>query len=307
MKNILVIVIFLFGLTHAVCANHNSQTVCDIVKKDYPIGSLIECKIVKVMNSELCVQLPNGNQIRVTFDEKERTSKDFHSHFKTGALIPLYLIAIDSENGMIIVALKTDESRHIILLENEVLHIVDGNPLAINGTTIGMMLHLRSEIGKRRHGVKHEGKLTGIYTFQDKKYTMAELVTLETEWYANPTKENKEKISQLYQYMQNHIKEEFLKLTAPFLADARGAKGQMVVLITEWAQKAHRINSHLLNWAHTKESEEASALKSQIPTLKDFEQFCVDLVNFLESLMRSCPKACNQFKEILEQKQNHPK
>ena len=34
----------------------------------------------------------------------------------------------------------------VIVLENEVLHIVDGNALGINGTTIGMMLHLRSEV-----------------------------------------------------------------------------------------------------------------------------------------------------------------
>lgn len=192
----------------------------------------------------------------------------------------------------------------VVLLENEVLHIVDGNPLAINGTTIGMMLHLRSELGKRRQGAKGtDGKLTGMYTYEGVKHTLKSLIELEDQLLNNPTAENQKKLQDLHVYFNGAIKDEFLKLVAPFLDDARGAKDQMVRLITEWAQKTKRMNSHLLAWSQTKEGNESTAIKENIPTIRRFDEFCSDLVNFLESLMRSCPKACQQFKDILEQKQ----
>lgn len=192
----------------------------------------------------------------------------------------------------------------VIVLENEVLHIVDGNALAINGTTIGMMLHLRSEVSKRRFGAKGaDGKLVGMYTFAGQKHTMQSLIELESEYTANPTAENQKKAAELHDFFQNTIKDEFIALMSPFLDDARGAKPQMVKLITEWATKANRLSSQLLAWSHTKEGSETVAVKENIKTIKAFEIFCVDLVNFLESLMRSCPRACQQFKDILEQKQ----
>jgi len=188
-----------------------------------------------------------------------------------------------------------------LVLEAEILEIVDDFPLGVNPDTVGMIMKLRLDINKRRFGAKSAQGLTGFYTFEGKKSTLKNLIELEEQLALSNSVVDKKRLASLKELLQS-IKEEFIDLIKPFLADARGAKAQMVILITEWAIKAHRQDSHLLNWSHTKEGDESSAVYIKLTTVKTFDQFCADLIYFMETLLRSCPKACAHFKRIMEQK-----
>lgn len=188
-------------------------------------------------------------------------------------------------------------------LEAEILEIIDGFALGVNGTTVGMIMRLRLDLNKRRLGKTSAAqKAVGSYDFEGKKYTMAELVDIEKKLVQSNSAADQQRLKALRVTLTKVI-EDFVELTKPFLADARGAKGQMIVLITEWAHKAHRSNSHLLEWANVEEGKEASTIHQKLTTITLFEQFVDDLLYFLETLLRSCPKACAQFKEMMEQKQ----
>lgn len=189
-----------------------------------------------------------------------------------------------------------------LVLEAEILELVDDLPLGVNPDTVGMIMKLRLDINKRRYGAKSANGLTGMYTFEGKKWTLHMLIDLEEKLMRSNSADDQKRLAALKELLQS-VKEEFMELVKPFLADARGAKAQMIILITEWSVKAHRQDSHLLHWSHTKEGDETSAVYSKLTTFKTFDQFCCDLIYFMETLLRSCPKACAHFKQIMEQKQ----
>lgn len=185
----------------------------------------------------------------------------------------------------------------------EILEIVDGFALGVNGTTVGMIMRLRLDLNKRRVGKTSASQtVVGFYDFEGKKYTLSELVAIEKKLMQSNSASDQKRLQTLRQCLSKIITD-FVELTKPFLADARGAKGQMIVLITEWASRAHRGDSHLLEWANVEEGKESYAMYQKLTTIALFEQFVDDLLYFLETLLRSCPKACSQFKEMMEQKQ----
>ncbi len=191
-----------------------------------------------------------------------------------------------------------------LTLEAEILEIVDDFPLGVNPDTVGMIMKLRRDLNKRRFGTKSANGMEGFYTFEGKKWSLQMLIELEKELSQSNSASDQKRLATLNELFQK-IKEEFIDLVKPFLADARGAKGQMVILITEWSVKANRQDSQLLNWSHTKEGDETNAVYNKILSIKAFDQFCADLLYFLETLLRSCPKACAHFKQIMEQKQQN--
>ena len=191
-----------------------------------------------------------------------------------------------------------------ITLEAEILAFVDGFPLGIDANKVGSIMRLRLELNKRRFGKTSAG-IIGFYTFEGKKYTLQELAELEDQLMRSNSATDQKRLEALHAYLEE-MKSEFIELVKPLLLDARGAKSQMVILISEWSQKAHRHGSLLLEWATTKEGDEAvlsNPVYRRILTLKTFDQFCHDLTYFLETLLRNCPKACAQFKAMMEQKQ----
>lgn len=190
-----------------------------------------------------------------------------------------------------------------ITLQAEILELIDGFSLGVNGITVGMIMRLRLDLNKRRFGkTSTSAPIVGVFEFEGKKYTISELTALEKKLSQSNSAADQQRLKILRATLTLII-DDFVELTKPFLADARGAKGQMVMLITEWAQKAHRGDSHLLEWANVEEGKESNAIYQKINTITLFEQFVDDLLYFLETLLRSCPKACAQFKEMMEQKQ----
>lgn len=115
------------------------------------------------------------------------------------------------------------------------------------------------------------------------------------------SKEEYEKITELLETCLIAVKEYFAATVRPFMGQARGTKEQMLVIIDEWCNRSERTKSQLLKWAETPEGNEMKAFDHHITSFKELEEFCDDLVHFLEALIRSCPKGQQQFKQMLSE------
>lgn len=176
------------------------------------------------------------------------------------------------------------------------IEMIDGN--MFNGEKFANTMKLRTNLNERRLGIKTNQGLVGYYLYNDNKHSLSSLITLE---------KNAQRAQEMRHFLQEVIVPDFLKLTEPFLVDATGAKPAMMSLIKEWAEKAGRSNSLLLAWGASKEGHESDVVRNQAKTIQEFDQFCADLVYFLESLMRSCKVATQQYKEHLQHLVNQAK
>lgn len=176
-----------------------------------------------------------------------------------------------------------------IMLTADVIKAIDGKkPWGIFDLTIYMMIQQRKYLKDLR--------TTECYSFEGKTCTLQDMITVEQDILT------KERSSQRHNSLKSNLHEvldSFMVHMQPHLKDARGTKEQMLVLIKEWAGKAGRANTHLLEWSSSKDGQEAVTFKQYITSFDDFDHFCADLTGFLEALIRSCPKARAQFKELM--------
>jgi len=183
-----------------------------------------------------------------------------------------------------------------IILDSPVIKLIDGLGMGINGERIGSILQVRREVRKIHFGAPcKEGGLVGLYEFNGKKYGVKELAEIERAMHAAIDRDGLQKLNPVLKL----AKEDFIKWVMQFLGESRGAKLQMFMLIDESCRKRKRYDSLLLRWANAPEGEEEHQFEKDIANFQVFDVFCTDLVNFLEDLMNSCPKAKAQFQEIL--------
>jgi len=190
-----------------------------------------------------------------------------------------------------------------ITLTDPKLKLVDGYSWGMDGKQFKKTMKFRLNMNQYRFGEKTDHGLVGLFTFEGNKHSLQTLIELEEELMRSNSITDQKRLKALHEYLIKVIIEEFIELSQPFLADARGAKKDMMALITEWATKAHRKSSYLLDWGASKEGEETQVVRTKIKTVAEFDQFCADLVYFLESLMRSCKIATEQFKDMLKKEQ----
>lgn len=98
-------------------------------------------------------------------------------------------------------------------------------------------------------------------------------------------------------------KKAFSDITFPFMEQARGSKEFMVPLIEEWAELAGHKDSALLRWSEGSDSE-VNMFEQEITTCELLNNMCCNLLDFLTSLIASCPHAVEQY-EILKNKLSH--
>lgn len=192
---------------------------------------------------------------------------------------------------------------HDVILDSTLIKIVDGNDMGINGQRINMMIKVRKSVKEMQYGVPApEGGFVGNYEYNNKKYSAHELMLLEAEAMAIG---DLQAIHDLKPCLQT-VKKQFMAAVKPFMASAHGAKGQMLLLIEESCKKRKRSDSILLRWGAAKESEEAKQFDRDIVDFKTFDTFCTDLIHFIEDVIRSCPKALAQFKQLVAQGAHKP-
>lgn len=177
------------------------------------------------------------------------------------------------------------------------INLIDGSFL--NGEKVHNMMKLRTSLNERRFGTKSSQKLVGFYTYKNQKHSLESLIALEKS-VTTPAQ-----LQEFHIYLQEVVIPDFLKLTEPFLADATGRKPVIMALMKEWAEKSGHTTSLLLAWGGSREGHESEVVRNQAKTIQDFDGFCADLVYFLETLMRSCKVATQQYKEYLQQLVNN--
>jgi hypothetical protein len=180
----------------------------------------------------------------------------------------------------------------VLELQSTMLHAVDGNFL--NADTLERVFSFKREVINIMWGAKDaSGNIAGRYSFCGGLYGADELA--KKEQLQKSLTANKE-FSQALQRM----KKDFLKASDKLKAIARGAKPAMGILIEESCARRQRMDSVLLLWAHTPEEEEDPIFDEKVKTVSDFTRFCFDLLDFIEDLLHSCPKARKLFEVRLE-------
>lgn len=99
-------------------------------------------------------------------------------------------------------------------------------------------------------------------------------------------------------------KKAFGELTLPFMEQARNSKDFMVPLIEEWAEKAGHKDSMLLRWSEEVPGSELKMFDHDITSCARLDNMCCNLLEFLTSMIASCPKAVEQY-ETLKNKLTH--
>lgn len=193
-----------------------------------------------------------------------------------------------------------------VTLKSDVIKIIDNFPLGIDVQAILKFLNLRQSLKNMLYGIKeNDGTCIGIYLYENEKRSIESLIELEQALLASPSL-TQEQTSQLMSIKSVLVqaKKDFLEKSRPLMEDAQGAKQPMIMLMKEWAQKANRKDSYILRWSTAKEGEETTYFEQNVTNLTLFKTFAHDLIHFLETLIKSCPKACDSFKDFLK-KQHH--
>jgi hypothetical protein len=182
-----------------------------------------------------------------------------------------------------------------VMLESPIIKIADGS--IINADKVEFIRKYRRQLlefilGESLPNNQRKGK----YNLYGKWYSVEELARIEREA-SNSTMEKDIKLKSALQEVLTHAKADFIVYSKEFIENGRGSKNIMTVLIQEDCQKRDRADSHLLEWAKTKEGQESTMFERQIKNFNDYYYFLSDLVNFLFDLVHSCPKAEAQFKD----------
>jgi hypothetical protein len=194
-----------------------------------------------------------------------------------------------------------------IILTSKAIQFVDGKSYGVNRNTIAMIIHLSHLVKNMLNGFLDEsGNRIGLYNLEHKPLWVKALILIEEQLLNDPEAKNSILYKELKDILEK-VKRDYIETMRPFLDDARGAKHQMVMLITEWAEKAGRDSTSLLEWANTEENEEINSFMKRIQTFAQFDAFCEDLLAFFKVLVNSCPKAREQYQKMREEKMHAQK
>src|ERR1700679_1440670 len=138
-----------------------------------------------------------------------------------------------------------------IILTSKAIQFVDGKSYGINEKTVAMIIHLSSIVKKMLNGFTDDsGKRIGSYNLEHKPLWEKVFILIEEKLINNRQAKSSILYKELKEVLEK-VKRDYIDVMRPFLDDARGAKHQMVMLITEWAEKAGRDSTSLLEWANT--------------------------------------------------------
>ena len=192
---------------------------------------------------------------------------------------------------LLLVSTVTDAKN--IILTSPGLSIIDGTSWGINEYVIANIQHIGAAIKKLQVGTKdpQEEKNIGNYSYQNKRYTLLELVELEKTG-------SKEEVHMLRKALVEFVRNSISDITEPFMKNANDIKEYMVQLIDESCTKRERRDSVLLLWAQQKKGTELIYFQENLTTFSAINIFCNDLLTFLTDLVRSCPKAFAKYQEV---------
>ncbi len=173
-------------------------------------------------------------------------------------------------------------------LESTVLKFLDGK--VIDGPTYGQIKKYLLDLRALLIGKLQSGKRVGHFIYNEKPYTVKELVKLENEM------SDDQRTALL-----GHMREHFEEFSAPFQQSVKNVKGFLRELIKQSSQIREREDNLLLKWADPAIDDDHALFDAEVKTINDFSVFLTDLHNFLIDLTESCPQGKAEF-DLLMQK-----
>lgn len=180
-----------------------------------------------------------------------------------------------------------------VILNLSLISAIEGKSFGIDKEKIRALLIIRTQILQMLYGVAKDGKREGLYPFNGQKYTVEQLYKMVFD----TTAEEKTLLAV--------VKADFETRIRPFLEMGRNFKPQMLIFIAESLRlhKRNHANSILLKWAETEGDNDLEAFYLYVNSFKDLSDFLYDLLNYLDDLVSSCPKAKQQFIDSLKTEQ----
>lgn len=188
---------------------------------------------------------------------------------------------------------------HKPILHHKAIAVIDGTPFGLNGQEIVKMLHVLRKIKQMLHGIKQAdtNEYVGLYSYEGTMHSIQSLVQLE-KMYRDTG--DKEKLARL-NILLAEIKEEFMTFMKPFVGDAQGSESLIVEIMEDWAEVFNRSHDcFLLTWGKQKEGAELQAFDTTISSFHKLHEFFTDLISFMESLIKSCPRGWKQYLELVK-------
>jgi len=172
-------------------------------------------------------------------------------------------------------------------LESDILRTVDG--VFMDGPTIALAKRYQLDSktilsGKRQR----DGSRIGTYIFNGVNYSVIDLCELEEKNLISKKETER---------LLGEMKDDFEKISAPFQHIVRSVKPIMAELIFESSRLRKRNDSLLNRWASPHAHDERALLDEHVKAVKDFETFIIDLHNFLDDLLKSCPKGMELYEK----------
>lgn len=182
-----------------------------------------------------------------------------------------------------------------IRLTSSILNLVDGKTGLMDAEKIRGINYMIQEIGKIQHGTvdKATGLRIGKYLYHGHLYTLKGMAKLENEL---------PKLSEESKDLLKKLKSDLAKITDPNLEESKGSKHFMKILIHEWAGKANKLNSLVVQWSNLGENTDQEEFRKTLTNFRMVDSYCSDLLQFLSTLKRSCPKAL----KLYENKYHRP-
>lgn len=187
---------------------------------------------------------------------------------------------------------KSDDAT---IIDSAILRTADGHFITYDD--IGIMLQLREHLRIMLYGSKnHDGVITGPYTFDNKAYCLRTLTLSEK----NINQETKES-------WLTDVRNAFKERTKETKKRAEGTKTQQYLYIEASCTLHNRPDSILLRWAKAPEGKEDDAIDVYVTSFYEMSTFVIDLMNFLDDMISSCPKAKKQFLDRIPDEQEREK
>jgi hypothetical protein len=93
---------------------------------------------------------------------------------------------------------------------------------------------------------------------------------------------------------------EFVEFSAPFLDTINPVKKAIAPLVEESCEKRNRTNSILNIWISSEDGQEEVLFRKYISTYRALGELCMDLLNFTEDLLSSCPHAIKSYNDFFD-------
>ncbi|HEX2977602.1 MAG TPA: hypothetical protein VHO47_00560 [Candidatus Babeliales bacterium] len=188
-------------------------------------------------------------------------------------------------------------------LQHRALAMVDGlpHPIGVDWKTVDEMVHTIKEVLKGQFGVRQRNSKDrmGIFTFRNSLYSIQGLATLERSALETNDRE-------LLNDLENHLvifRTSFIEIMRPMLTRLQGLPQRTAhELMKEWADLHNRHDSIIFEWCKHRAGSEEELFHNLIASFKNFDQFCSDVVSFLDDLIKSCPIGYQQYLDAIHQK-----